>query len=74
MEERRNAFRVLVGNPEGKRPLGLLVTCSKFHAEDPHVHRALVCRPVCVPETAGVNKKKKKNHESKMTFLSEIMV
>jgi hypothetical protein len=26
MGDRRNAFRVLVGNPEGKRPLGLLVT------------------------------------------------
>jgi hypothetical protein len=22
MEEKRNAYRILVGNPEGKRPLG----------------------------------------------------
>jgi len=28
MGERRNAFKVLLGNPEGKRPFGLLVTYS----------------------------------------------
>jgi hypothetical protein len=46
MGERRNMFRVLVGNPEGKRQLGLLVTLNKIKAEGPHIHPSPCLSPL----------------------------